>query len=78
MTWLTHHAINLARCLTEGGHPAGHPGVAPEIKKPLATAQDPENHHQQQVPDRDADPTSRPRFRDDSQKADQIKIGCGS
>ena len=48
------------------------------ITKTLATAQDAENRHQQQVPGRDADPTSQSRFRDGAQKADQIKISCGS
>jgi hypothetical protein len=49
-----------------------------EITKALATAQDAENRHQQEVPGRDADPTSHPRIRDGAQKADQIKISCGS
>ena len=49
-----------------------------EITKALATTQDAENRHQQQVPGRYADPTSHPRIRDGAQKADQIKISCGS
>jgi hypothetical protein len=49
-----------------------------EITKALATTQDAENRHQQKVPSRDADPTSHPRIRDGAQKADQIKISCGS
>jgi hypothetical protein len=49
-----------------------------EFTKALATAQDAENRHQQQVPGRDADPTSHPRIRDGAQKADQIKISCVS
>jgi hypothetical protein len=49
-----------------------------EITKALATAQDAENRHQQHVPGRYADPTSHPGIRDGAQKADQIKIGCGS
>jgi hypothetical protein len=53
-------------------------GESLEITTALTTAQDAEYSNQKQAPGRDADPTSHPWFGDDPQKADQVKIGCGS
>ena len=49
-----------------------------EITKSLAAAKDAENSDQEEVPGRNADPTSPSDVRDGAQEADQVKIGCGS
>ena len=52
-------------------------GKTLQIPQALATAQDPQHRHQQQIPGRNADPASHPRIRDRPEKADQVEIGCG-
>jgi len=49
-----------------------------EITKAMTSAQDAQHGNQEQVPGWDADPTTHPGFRDGPQKADQVKISCGS
>jgi hypothetical protein len=50
-------------------------GKVLQIPHALATAQDPQHRHQQQIPGRNADPTPHPRIRDRHEKADQVEIG---
>ena len=43
----------------------------------MATAEDAENRHQQQVPGRNAHPAAHAGIRDRLEVADQVEIGCG-
>ena len=61
------------------------PGKALQITQALALAQDAEHRHQQQIPGRNANPSTHPSIRDRLllrrslrlEEADQIEIGCG-
>lgn len=48
-----------------------------QITQALATAQDPQHCHQEQIPGRNADPAPHPGVRNRLEKADQVEIGCG-
>lgn len=50
-------------------------GKTLQIPQALATTQDSQHRHQQQVPGRNAHPTSHAGVRDRPQKADQVEIG---
>jgi hypothetical protein len=69
---LAQHAV-----VTDGIGEAFSEGVALQIPQALATNQDPQHRHQQQIPGRNADPAPHPRIRDRPEKADQVEIGCG-
>ena len=84
--------VHLAEELAEGGiggrslefdaqchceHAVVTDGKTLQIAQVLATAQDSQNRHQQQIPGRNADPTPHPRIRDPPEKADQVEITCG-
>jgi len=51
-------------------------GKALQIPQALATAQDSQHRHQQQVPGWNADPAPHPSIRNRLEKADQVEIGC--
>jgi hypothetical protein len=53
------------------------PGKTLQIAQTLALAQNPKHRHQQEVPGRDANPSTHPGIRDPLEEADQIEIGCG-
>jgi hypothetical protein len=59
-----------------GQHAVVADGKTFQIPQALATAQDPEHRHQQQIPGRDADPTPHPSIRNRLEEADQVEIGC--
>ena len=61
-----------------GQHGVVTPGKAFQIAQASAFAQDAEHRHQQQIPGRDAYPSTHPSIRDRLEVADQIEIGCGS
>ena len=52
-------------------------GKTLQIPQALATAQDPQHRHQQQIPGRNADPTPHPGVRNRLEKADLVEIGGG-
>ena len=45
-----------------------------KVPQTLATAQDPQQHHKEQVPGRDTSPSPNPGIGDRLQKADQVEI----
>jgi hypothetical protein len=61
---------------SESEHAVVADGKTLQIPQTLATAEDPEHRHQQQVHGRDADPTPHPSIRNRFEEADQVEIGC--
>ena len=51
-------------------------GKTLQIPQALATTQDSQHRHQEQIPGRDAHPAPHPRVRDRLEGADQVEIGC--
>ena len=52
-------------------------GVALQLPQALASTQDSEHGHQQQIPGREPNPAPHPRIGDRPQIAGQVEIGCG-
>ena len=52
-------------------------GESFQILQTLASTQDPENGHQQQIPGQKPNPAPHPSIRDRTQIADQVEIVCG-